>query len=62
MKLQAFELLPCQNNKLQTLLQEYESVFAEATTFPPSRPIDHALPLQQGISLVSGRPYHYSHW
>ncbi|KAF2295759.1 hypothetical protein GH714_033880 [Hevea brasiliensis] len=59
---EAFELLPYQNDKLQTLLQEYESVFAKATTFPPSRPIDHALPLQQGISLVSVRPYHYSNW
>ena len=41
------------------LLQEFESVFAPPTGYPPARPFDHAIPLIPGASPVQVRLYRY---
>jgi len=41
------------------ILQEFESVFAPPTGYPPARTFDHAIPLIPGASPVQVRPYRY---
>ena len=46
--------------QLQPLLQQYQDIFAEPTTLPPSRGIfDHQIPLDQGTNPLCIRPYRY---
>ena len=49
-----------QRKELTSLLQHYNSVFAEPSTLPPPRPQDHKIPLLSSALLVSVRPYRYS--
>ncbi|XP_066333203.1 uncharacterized protein [Miscanthus floridulus] len=41
------------------LLQEFDSVFAPPTGYPPARPLDHAIPLIPGTPPVQVCPYRY---
>ena len=43
--------------KMQQLLDQYESVFAEPQGLPPARQCDHHIPLIPGARPVSVRPY-----
>jgi hypothetical protein len=46
---------------LQKLLEKFREVFAEPSTLPPQREIDHTIPLQPGAKIVNSRPYRLSH-
>ena len=41
------------------ILQEFESVFAPPTCYPPTWPFDHAIPLIPGALPMQVRPYRY---
>ncbi|KAK9209596.1 hypothetical protein WN944_001963 [Citrus x changshan-huyou] len=44
---------------MQQLLKDYEEIFQEPTKLPPSRGIDHYIPLKKGVEPVNVRPYCY---
>lgn len=44
---------------IQKVLQEYKMVFNEPVGLPPVRACDHSIPLKEGTSPVSVRPYRY---
>jgi hypothetical protein len=45
---------------IQTLLQQFESVFTKPQELPPSRDCDHAIPLIGGVQPIFVKPYRYS--
>lgn len=45
---------------LQSLLDEYEDVFATPSTLPPHRQLDHAITLEPITRPTNSRPYRYS--
>ncbi|XP_047322943.1 uncharacterized protein LOC124926704 [Impatiens glandulifera] len=45
--------------KLEKLLIEFEELFREPTTLPPTRNYDHRINLKEGAGTVSLRPYRY---
>lgn len=47
---------------MHKLLEQYVDVFAEPTTLPPVREIDHCIPLEEGIEPVNVRPYRYAYF
>lgn len=50
----------CRDTGLQTLLQEFTSVFQEPQGLPPNRSnFDHKIPLKEGTDAVNLRPYRY---
>lgn len=44
----------------QTLLQQFDQLFQEPTSLPPSRAYDHHIPLVTGAQPVNVRPYRYA--
>ncbi|KAI6695170.1 hypothetical protein NL676_022880 [Syzygium grande] len=42
---------------VQTLLAEYDNLFAEPTGLPPARDVDQRIPLKTGIEAINVRPY-----
>ncbi|KAM1805115.1 hypothetical protein ACFX12_030901 [Malus domestica] len=46
---------------IQDLLLQFSNLFAPPTTLPPSRAIDHQIPLLPGTGPVNVRAYHYGH-
>ncbi|XP_073355335.1 uncharacterized protein [Aegilops tauschii subsp. strangulata] len=46
---------------INNLLQEYKDVFAEPTTLPPKRELDHKIPLMPGVDPPHVRPYRVPH-
>ena len=46
---------------LDTLLIEFQDLFAEPKDFPPKRPFDHSIPLQPNTEPVNIRSYRYPH-
>lgn len=44
------------------ILQQFRSIFEEPETLPPSRTIDHQIPLKEGADSVNVRPYRYPHF
>jgi hypothetical protein len=44
------------------VLQEFSDVFMEPFSLPPSRQIDHSIPLKEGTAPVNVRPYRYAHY
>ncbi|KAH9704605.1 hypothetical protein KPL70_011534 [Citrus sinensis] len=47
---------------MQSLLEEYSTLFQEPTHLPPSREIEHNITLKEGIEPVNVRPYRYAHF
>ncbi|XP_015381784.1 uncharacterized protein LOC107175001 [Citrus sinensis] len=47
---------------MQQLLKDYEEIFQEPTKLPPSRGIDHCIPLKKGTEPVNVRPYCYAYF
>ena len=47
---------------MQGVLREYSDVFKEPSSLPPSRQIDHSIPLKEGTELVNVCPYRYAHY
>lgn len=45
---------------VQSLLQEYQDVFAEPKGLPPRKTCDHKIPLIEGAQPVNLRPYRYN--
>jgi hypothetical protein len=45
---------------IQTLVDEYDHLFATPTDLPPAREADHQINLIPGAQPVRVRPYHYS--
>jgi hypothetical protein len=45
---------------IQTLVDEYDHLFATPTDLPPAREADHQINLIPGAQPVLVRPYHYS--
>ena len=45
--------------EVSQLLDEYQSVFAPPTGYPPARHFDHPIPLIPGATPVQVRPYRY---
>jgi len=45
------------NSSIQGVLSHYTDVFAEPKSSPPTRSLDHTIPLKPGTSLVSLKPY-----
>ncbi|KAJ4809119.1 polyprotein [Rhynchospora pubera] len=48
--------------KLQTTISTFSDLFAEPQGLPPSRPIDHRIPLNAGTDAVNVKPYRYPHF
>ena len=46
--------------EIQSVLDEFTSVFGDPHTLPPTRVYDHAITLKPGATLVNARPYRYS--
>ena len=46
---------------INNLLQEYKDAFAEPTTLPPKRELDHKIPLMPGVDPPHVRPYRVPH-
>lgn len=44
---------------MQSLLSEFDSIFAPPSGYPPARHCDHTIPLLPGASPVNVRPYRY---
>ncbi|KAJ4792481.1 polyprotein [Rhynchospora pubera] len=44
---------------LQPLLQQYEILFQVPSSLPPSRTIDHRIPLRKETNAINVRPYRY---
>ena len=47
---------------IHQLLTEFEDVFAEPTTLPPHRQLDHEIHLIPNSTPVNVRPYRYPHF
>ncbi|KAJ1690028.1 hypothetical protein LUZ63_014183 [Rhynchospora breviuscula] len=54
--------LPPVHDLLQPVLQKFEQVFQEPKCLPPTRAIDHQIPLIDGAKAVSIRPYRFSYF
>ncbi|XP_070006003.1 uncharacterized protein [Nicotiana sylvestris] len=48
-------------NPIQTLLDEFQSVFSKSTSLPPFRTYSHAIPLLPDSKPPNIRPYRYPH-
>jgi hypothetical protein len=48
------------NEHLTQLLSEFQDVFVQPNTLPPSRVFDHHIPLLPGLVLVNTRPCRYA--
>jgi hypothetical protein len=46
---------------IKRLLNKCMQVFEEPTQLPPTRIVDHKIPLQPGAPIVNSRPYTLSH-
>ena len=46
---------------IQSLLQEYQSIFQKPHGLPPQRPHDHHIPLLTNTSPIKVKPYCYPH-
>ena len=49
-------------SRMQQILVEYSNLFQEPRQLPPSRDIDHNIPLKEGTELVNVRPYRYPYF
>jgi hypothetical protein len=47
---------------IQPVLQQFNTIFDTKPNFPPSRDVDHTIPLVPNSKLVNLRPYRYSHF
>ncbi|KAF3623801.1 hypothetical protein FXO37_31675 [Capsicum annuum] len=47
---------------IQEVLTQYSDVFTEPKSLPPTRSLDHTIPLKSGTSPVSLRPYKYNYY
>jgi hypothetical protein len=47
---------------MQAMLQNFSNMFAEPSSLPPTREIDHGIPLKEGTEPVNVRPYRYAHY
>ena len=47
---------------MQARLQNISNMFAEPSNLPPTREIDHGIPLRKGIEPVNVRPSRYAHY
>lgn len=50
---------PTHPPEIAALLQEFQSVFAPPTGYPPPRDCEHSIPLLPGAAPVNIRPYRY---
>ena len=48
--------------EIQQFVGEFDSIFAEPTSLPPHKQLDHKIHLLPGLALVNVRPYHYPHF
>jgi hypothetical protein len=48
------------HSHIKDLIHDYDSLFQEPSTLPPSRTYDHAISLVPNATLVNYRPYRYS--
>lgn len=46
---------------IQALLSQYQSLFTTPTALPPTRTIDHCIPLLPNTNPINVRPYRYAH-
>jgi len=51
-----------QPTEIQSLIQEFQEVFAEPTGLPPRRSQDHKIILQEGAKPTCVRPYRYPYY
>ncbi|PNY00055.1 Ty3/gypsy retrotransposon protein [Trifolium pratense] len=59
--LQASDSLVALPKAFEKLLVQYDDIFEEPTTLPPSRPgFDHKIPLKEGVQPFNLRPYRFS--
>ncbi|XP_019170443.1 PREDICTED: uncharacterized protein LOC109166012 [Ipomoea nil] len=49
------------SSELTVILQEYQEIFDEPKGLPPSRSLDHEIPLIPGSKPVHSKPYRYSY-
>jgi len=47
---------------MQGVMQDFSDVFMEPSSLPPSKKIDHSIPLKEGTAPVNVRLYHYAHY
>lgn len=50
------------SENVQTLLQEFMTIFDDPRSLPPARDYDHSIPINQGTAPVNVRPYRYAHF
>ncbi|KAJ4813235.1 polyprotein [Rhynchospora pubera] len=54
--------LQVSNPHIKLLLDSFEDVFQEPSTLPPTRSIDHQIPLLPDSKPINLRPYRFSHY
>lgn len=47
---------------MKQVLKVFHDIFAEPEGLPPSRGLDHVIPLVNGSSLINPRPYSYPYF
>ncbi|KAJ0009679.1 hypothetical protein Pint_32977 [Pistacia integerrima] len=47
---------------MQSLLDQYSDIFAEPTTRPPTRDVEHTIQLKEGTEVVNVKPYCYAYF
>ena len=47
---------------MQQILEAYADTFQEPTQLPPTREVDHCIPLKEGTKPVNIRPYRYAYF
>ncbi|KAJ3684341.1 hypothetical protein LUZ61_013505 [Rhynchospora tenuis] len=54
--------LPKVHPSLQSVLDTFQEVFAEPSCLPPTRSVDHQIPLKPDSKPITVRPYRYSYF
>ena len=47
---------------MQGLLEEYTDIFEEPTKLPPTREVEHHIPLKEGVELMNVWLYRYAYF
>jgi hypothetical protein len=53
---------PNMQTNMKEIINNFEDIFYEPTQLPPSREVDHSIPLKEGTEPINARPYSYAYF